>query len=133
MRQFVLLTFTLSALMLVVLPSFGQENVLAEKKLAVISWGETSHDFGTVSQGTPVSYEFQFENKGNVPLVISNVKASCGCTATNYPKNAIQPGESASITATYNAKNSGSFSKTVTVYTNTENSVHVLTIKGSVQ
>ncbi len=115
------------------LKSFGQESVTADNSLAMVSWENEVYDFGTIAQGTPVSYEFSFTNSGEQPLIITNVKASCGCTATNYPKEPVNPGESASITATYNAKSAGSFNKTLTVYTNTEDAVKVLRIKGVVQ
>lgn len=106
---------------------------VAAGNMAEVNWEADVYDFGTIEKGTPVSHEFKFTNTGDSPLVITNVKASCGCTATDYPKNAVQPGESASITATYNAKASGSFTKTITVYTNTEVSVQTLRIKGVVE
>ena len=57
--------------------------------MAKFKWDETTHDFGKIDQGKPVSTEFVFTNTGTTPLVISNVKGSCGCTVTEYTKEAI--------------------------------------------
>ena len=56
-----------------------------------------------------MSYEFEYRNEGDKPLIITKVKASCGCTATNYSKEPLLPGESSKIRATYNAHNPGAF------------------------
>jgi len=115
---------------------FAQDSgspAMASGDVTKVTWETNEHDFGIIEQGTPVSYDFTFTNSGSEPLIITNVKASCGCTATNYPKDPIQPGELASITATYNAKAKGIFNKSITVYTNSDESVKMLRIKGTVQ
>ncbi|RRA99799.1 DUF1573 domain-containing protein [Larkinella rosea] len=106
--------------------------LIAHSLLAVFSWEETDHDFGKIQQGKPVVAEFSFSNKGGVPLVISNAKGSCGCTGVDYPKEAIMPGKTGKIKATFNAAAIGSFNKTVTVESNAEGGTKVLTIKGEV-
>ena len=99
-----------------------------------LKWEKESHDFGTVDQGKPVSYEFTFTNTTNKDVTLTNVKASCGCTATNYTKTAIKPGDKGTVTATYNAAAGGAFTKSVTVNTSEENSApKIITIKGSVK
>ena len=97
-----------------------------------ITWKEDSYNFGDIEKGKPVSHEFSFKNTTKNTVLITNVKASCGCTATNYTKTPIKPGESATVTATYNAANPGSFSKNVTVTTNDSDVNKILTIKGKV-
>ena len=97
-----------------------------------ITWVEDSHDFGEIEQGTPVSHDFTFKNTTKQTVLITNVKASCGCTATNYTKTPIKPGETGTVTATYNARNGGNFNKTVTVTTNDSDVKKVLKIKGKV-
>ena len=97
-----------------------------------ITWKEDSHDFGDIEKGKPVSHEFSFVNTTDQTILITKVKASCGCTATNYTKTPIKPGETGTVTATYNAANKGSFSKTVTVTTNDSDVNKVLRIKGKV-
>lgn len=90
------------------------------------------HDFGTIEQGTPQKAVFTLTNEADVPLILKKVKGSCGCTATSYEKEPIAPGAQTEIEATYNAKNLGSFTKTVTVHTNLNDEPIVLTIRGVV-
>ena len=93
-----------------------------------------TQEFGTIEQGKPVSYEFTFTNTTNKDVTLKDVKASCGCTATNYTKTAIKPGEKGTVTATYNAAAGGAFHKTVTVMTSEENAMpKTITIKGTVK
>ena len=56
-----------------------------------MKWEKEAHEFGTIEQGKPVSYEFTFTNTTNKDVTLKDVKASCGCTATNYTKTAIKP------------------------------------------
>ena len=100
--------------------------------LAKLKWDKMEHDFGQIKQGVPVNFEFEFTNKSNQPIVISNVQASCGCTTTNYPKEPIAPNKVAKITATYNAANMGAFTKTLTVTTSADANPVVLKITGTV-
>ena len=97
------------------------------------TWEAQAHDFGLTAQGTPVSHTFTFTNTGQSPLRIEAVKAACGCTATDYSKQAIAPGEKGFVTATYNAAKPGYFTKTVSVTSNAAEPVIVLTLRGQVQ
>jgi hypothetical protein len=99
---------------------------------AIFNWNMTEYDFGKIKVGVPVTYEFKFTNTGDIPLVISTVQASCGCTVTSYTKDPIAPGAEGFVKATYNAASIGQFTKTVTVNANTEEGVAKLTIKGEV-
>jgi hypothetical protein len=99
---------------------------------ASIEWQNTTIDFGRVPIAKPITAEFIFKNSGMVPLIITDVKSSCGCTVAEYPKQPIAPGEQGKIKATYDAKLSGYFNKTVTVYSNTEDGSTELYIKGEV-
>jgi len=99
---------------------------------ALFNWRKTSHDFGRIVQNKPVTARFAFVNKGELPLVISSAKGSCGCTGVEYPKAAVLPGQSGEITATFNAGVAGAFSKSVTVESNAETGIQLLSIKGEV-
>jgi Protein of unknown function (DUF1573) len=91
------------------------------------------HDFGTIEHGGNGTYEFKFKNTGTEPLIISDAKGSCGCTVPTYPKDIpIKPGETQVIKVTYDTKRVGSFTKTVTIHSNSKKNVDVLTIKGTV-
>lgn len=99
---------------------------------ALIEWDFTEHNFGDIAKGKPATVEFSFKNPGMIPLVITNVKSSCGCTVPDYPKEPIPPGGEGKIVVTYDAKTSGYFTKSITVFTNTSDGQSKLYIKGVV-
>lgn len=102
--------------------------------LTNIEFAETKHDYGVIEQGEKVGYTFEFKNTGNEPLVLSNVKPSCGCTTPSWTKEPIAPGEMGEIDVEFDSKGkSGTQTKTVTVTANTDPAKTVLTITGSVQ
>ncbi len=110
---------------------FSQEKNDAPK--AEIAFDKTTHDFGTIWDGVPVEYSFEFTNKGKAPLILSNVQPSCGCTAPSWPREPIMPGQKAKIIVVYSAgAYRNAFSKTITVTSNASNNSLVLTIKGVV-
>lgn len=100
--------------------------------VAAFSWDQTTYDFGKIKLNDPVSHDFTFVNSGDATLVISGVKASCGCTVTDYSKDPIEPNQQGYVRATYNAAKPGVFSKTVTVHANAADGTMLLTIKGEV-
>ena len=97
-----------------------------------VSWKAEIIEVGNIPQGTPKSIDFEFKNTGKTAVIITNVKPACGCTAADYTKTPIKPGETAKVTAVYNAANKGAFTKTLTVTTNAEEAPKVLTFKGTV-
>ena len=113
-----------------ILPS--ETNTVEVTATAPIAWKSELIDLGEIPQNKPKSIDFEFKNTGKTAVVITNVKASCGCTATDYTKTPIQPGQTAKVTATYNAAAKGAFTKTVTVTTNAEETPKVLSFKGTV-
>ncbi|HEY0652513.1 MAG TPA: DUF1573 domain-containing protein [Chryseosolibacter sp.] len=134
MKKIALTLFSL----LLVASVFAQEKdvkVKPSKALVdqpVFTWASTTHDFGKIKQGVPVTHEFTFTNTGDVPLIISTVQASCGCTIANYTKDPVAPKGTGFIKATFNAASIGVFTKTLTVNANTAEGVVYLTIKGEV-
>ena len=74
-----------------------------------------THNFGKIIKNDPASFDFVFKNTGNEPLLITNVRSSCGCTTPYWPNEAIKPDEDSKITVKYNTTRIGSFSKSVTV------------------
>ncbi|HBG69440.1 MAG: hypothetical protein A2W93_15310 [Bacteroidetes bacterium GWF2_43_63] len=98
----------------------------------VISFEKLTHDFGSISKGTPISYDFVFTNTGKQPLLLSEPRSSCGCTVPSYPKEPIMPGQKKSIKITFDAEKEGDFSKQVNILSNAENSPVVIVIKGKV-
>lgn len=101
--------------------------------LPVFLFEETTHHFGEIVAGEKVSHIFKFKNTGRVPLVISQVTGSCGCTVPEYSKNAVEPGGNGEIKVTFDSNGkSGMESKTVTILANTIPSTKVLTISAEV-
>lgn len=100
--------------------------------VASFNWSKTTVDLGKLKLNQPVTHEFTFMNTGSSPLVISSVKASCGCTVTSYSKSPIAEGSAGFVSATYNAASLGVFTKTITVSANTSEGVALLVIKGEV-
>jgi hypothetical protein len=130
--------FFLVAVMMIGKAGYGQQATppaaapAPKAEAAVLEWDSQSHDFGKIKQGTPVTHEFKFTNKGKGTLVITNVTASCGCTTPAWSKDPVPPGQQGFVKATYNAGAAGAFTKTVTVTGNLEQGSTLLTIKGEV-
>lgn len=91
---------------------------LADAPKTVVEWDKTVHDFGDVSVSDgPLSCSFTLTNKGSEAIAIFEVVSSCGCTGVDFPKSKIEPGQSATISATYkNEDGPTAFDKTLTVY-----------------
>ena len=102
---------------------------------AKIVFDKQAHDFGSFKESDGVqTTTFKFTNKGDAPLILSNVRASCGCTTPKWTREPVAPGGSGSIDVSYNPKNRpGSFNKSVTVSSNAENSTVILRINGKVE
>jgi|SRR5690554_3077019 len=101
-------------------------------KFPVMSFESTTHDFGTIEQGTHVEHVFKFTNTGDAPLVISSAKGSCGCTVPQYPKEPINPGETGELTVKFNGSGQNQRNNSVTLTTNTEKGSERLTVKAFV-
>lgn len=80
-----------------------------------VSWKSKEHSFGSIPRNKPVTATFEFTNNTDRPVVITDVKTSCGCTKGDYPREPVAPGAKASVSAVFNAANPGTFNKSVTV------------------
>jgi hypothetical protein len=110
---------------------YAQEAAV-EKKIDPVEWSETVHDFGDLELRKPGTATFMFKNTSEAPVVITNVRSSCGCTVAKYTKEPVKPGEEGEVSATYNAARVGAFTKTVTVTIDALAKPVVLKIKGQV-
>ena len=100
---------------------------------AKIAFKEETYNFGEIPEGPQVTHEFKFTNTGKEPLILSNVRASCGCTTPSWPREPILPGKDASILVTYNTQGRpGNFSKVITITSNSDQPNRVIDIKGDV-
>jgi hypothetical protein len=104
----------------------------AQDKKESIVFEKLTHDYGTIERGSDGYCEFKFTNKGATPLVLSDIRASCGCTAPEWPKEPIAPGTTGVIKVKYNTNIMGAFNKSIVVQSNAINSQVVLRIQGTV-
>jgi len=111
--------------------NYAQDNEL-ESDLGVFHFEEEVIDYGNIAENDDGVRTFKFTNRGRAPIVISKVKTTCGCTVPTYPKQAIMPGETATIDIKYATNRIGKFSKSITVFSNADNSEKKLRIKGNV-
>jgi hypothetical protein len=78
------------------------------------------HDFGTLKEGDPAEYTYSFKNSGAVPLVISAVRPSCGCTVPEHSKEPIPVGGTGFVKVKFDTNGKSNVqNKTVTVIANT--------------
>lgn len=99
----------------------------------ILQFDVESFDFGTVEEGDKADKTFTFKNTGNQPIILSDVRASCGCTTPNWTREPVMPGQSGKIEVSYNsAGRPGAFNKTITITSNGTEATKVLTIRGNV-
>lgn len=99
----------------------------------ILNLKEENYVFGEVAEGPQVTHEFKFTNNGKEPLVLSNVRASCGCTTPSWPKEPILPGKESTILVTYNTQGRpGPFTKSITITSNASEPNKIIYIKGEV-
>tara|TARA_X000000950_G_scaffold286506_1_gene395597 strand:- start:9782 stop:10222 length:441 start_codon:yes stop_codon:yes gene_type:complete len=109
------------------------ENPEELNRLAKFKFEETEVDFGSINEGEIVEHTFKFKNVGNEDLIITNVQTSCGCTASNWPRNAISPGETSELLVSFNSQGKkGLNTKEITVIGNTRPTQTILIIKANV-
>jgi len=103
-------------------------------EFAAVEVENDTYDFGVVSEGEKVKHEYVFTNTGTAPLIINSVRASCGCTTPNYPKEPIKPGEQSKIEVVFDTSNQpGMQHKVITMLANTEDSQTIFHLKGQVK
>lgn len=85
------------------------------------------HNRGDISEGEDGLFFFPYQNIGTAPLVLTDVRSSCGCLVPIYSKLPTASGANDTIYAKYDTKRLGPFNKTITVRTN-ESNVNLITI-----
>ncbi len=90
-------------------------------------------DYGKIVQDEDGLRVLKFTNVGKSPLIISNVKGSCGCTVPSAPKEPIMPGEHGEITVKYDTHRIGQISKSITITSNADRPTIVIPVRGLVK
>lgn len=109
--------------------SFSVANALAD-----IEWLSKDYHFGVIREADgPVDGNVKFINRGKEPTYISRVRPGCGCTAASYTTDMIEPGDTATVSFSYNPLGRpGSFEKTIRVYIGDENAMSTIRLTGNV-
>lgn len=99
-----------------------------------LKWLASEYNFGAFRETEgPRTGMVRFVNEGDDATFIRSVRPSCGCTAAAYTESMIQPGDTATVSFTYNpAGRPGSFDKTVRVYIGSDNDLKIIRIYGTV-
>lgn len=94
---------------------------------------DSAYDFGKANEGEKVDFSYRFRNTGTHPLIITDARASCGCTKPTWPKEPIPPGATASIKAEFNTEGRmGPAYKVITVTSNANPAFPQLKLTGMV-
>ncbi|MCG8476109.1 MAG: DUF1573 domain-containing protein [Cytophagales bacterium] len=103
------------------------------KKTAKFEFEEKVYNFGKVKEGDIVTHVFKFKNTGKQPLIINNIRTTCGCTTPEYTKTPVGVDQSGKITIRFNTKHKRYRQvKTITVFANTDPVTTVLELRGEV-
>lgn len=105
----------------------------AQAQQAKITFKNDTVDYGTISKGSDGVRVFEFTNTGDAPLIVTDVKSSCGCTIPKKPEGPIAPGESSSIQVKYDTSRVGPIRRSITVMSNATEPMVALKLKGEVK
>ncbi|MGB4774520.1 MAG: DUF1573 domain-containing protein [Daejeonella sp.] len=93
---------------------------ISKENAGIFKFEKEAYDFGQISEGEKVSYDFRFKNIGKNPLIISAASATCGCTIPEYPKEPVAPGKEGIIHVVFNSTGKrGMQNKVITIQANT--------------
>lgn len=104
----------------------------AQNGSAKIKLDEPRVDFGTIRKGSKGVEILSFVNTGDVPLIISNVRSSCGCTVPTWPKKPIKPGERGRIKVKYDTQRLGIIRKSISIMSNAVTGRKLVKVVGEV-
>ncbi len=107
-------------------------NLFSQDKTAKINFLTTEIDYGIIEKGSNGVRDFIFTNDGDSPLIITNVKSTCGCTIPKKPNKPILPGETEKIQVKYDTNRVGLIRKSIVVNSNAETPTVILKISGKV-
>ena len=90
------------------------------------------YNFGQMSLGDSIEYVFELRNTGSTPVIIEDVKASCGCTTVDWMKGPISSGKTGWIKSRLKATDKGRLRKSVVAQLNTTDPFVVFYLAGEV-
>ena len=105
--------------------------VNAQTKPAEFKFEAETHDFGKIPLNKPAVYTFNFTNTGDLPLIISKIETTCGCTVGEYTKTPVKKGEKGFVKVTMTPSGIAlPFNKAITITSNARTTTKVLYVKG---
>ena len=100
---------------------------------AQMKFENSSYNFGDLYQGEKVEHIFSFINIGNAPLILNNVLATCGCTAPEWEKKPLLPGDEGQVKIVFDSSSKiGRQNKVITIRSNAKSGDYRLRISAMV-
>ena len=94
---------------------------------------QAEYDLGTVKEGTTKKQAVTVRNTGTSVFKLKGFTTSCDCTEATCDWKELQPGESGTVTVSYEAEQPGDFYRTVEIYGNIPNNSLMMSFIGTVQ
>lgn len=115
------------------LEEFKKQQEEERNSITAMKLDKMEHDFGKIKEASDNHCTFLVTNTGEKPLIIQDVKASCGCTTPVKPEKPIAPGKSDKIEVGFKPSGKGDIEKTVTITANTDPQITIVKIKAEVE
>lgn len=106
---------------------------VTEDKKAVFYTISDVLDLGEIKKGKTTEVVVKFTNRGDTPLIITNVDASCGCIRSEWDRKPVLKNEEGQIKLSYYTDNQGYLSKRVMIFSNGVKSPVAITLKGTIK
>lgn len=97
-----------------------------------LKWKTTTIELGQVEKNEVKELNFEFTNTTAASVKIIEAKGSCGCTDVKFPESEIQPGETASVSASFRSGKVGTFKKNIRIKTSESDEYTYLYFTGEV-
>ena len=94
---------------------------------------KAEYDLGTVKEGTTKKQTVTVRNTGTSVFKLKGFTTSCDCTEATCDWKELQPGESGTVTVSYEAEQPGDFYRTVEIYGNIFNNSLMVSFIGTVK
>ena len=94
---------------------------------------KAEYDLGTVKEGTTKKQTVTVRNTGTSVFKLKGFTTSCDCTEATCDWKELQPGESGTVTVSYEAEQPGEFYRTVEIYGNIPNNSLMVSFIGTVK
>ncbi len=127
--------FYLVLFFVISIPLKAQDNgsvlIFDGKNISTITH-EKCIDFGSLQWKQSMNYSLEVKNQSDIPLKISNVRGSCGLSVPSSPRRTVAAGEQDTIQIRYDASRLGSFTRNLTIHSNSEKGTTIICFTGEV-